>query len=111
MQKFIGVASPNAKSQRDYDQRDYEDGDDARDSPFSGRDGNEDYDDYEEYDEEYYENYDYKSEPDTFGKFENRNCFCILHQTYNQNYQRQKKINPNHDYFSSRSPKPTGQLH
>ena len=78
---FIGVASPHAKSQRDYDQRDYEDGDDARDSPFSGRDGNEDYDDYEEYDEEYYENYDYKSEPDTFGKFENRNCFCILHLT------------------------------
>ena len=110
MQKFIGVASPNAKSQRDYDQRDYEDGDDARDSPFSGRDGNEDYDDYEEYDEEYYENYDYKSEPDTFGKFENRNCFCILQKSLIR-IVKGKNVNLYHDYFISRSPKPTGQLH
>ena len=56
---FIGVTSPYAKGQRDYRDVDY-----VRDNSSFSRDSGED---YEEYDEEYYEDYDYITNPSTFG--------------------------------------------
>ena len=52
---FVGLTSPYAKSQIDY------------------RDGE---DDYGEYDDEYYEDYDYITNPDTFGTL--KDCIFLF---------------------------------
>ena len=53
------MTSPYAKTQRDYRDVDY-----VRDSSSLSIDSGEDYD---EYDDEYYEDYDYITNPSTFG--------------------------------------------